>query len=190
MTTGAKDNSSEASGTATEMVTVWDLPVRLFHWSLVILFAMAWISAEEWDKLHEWVGYIIGGLVAFRIVWGLMGSQHARFTDFLYRPSIVVGYIKDSISLRAKRYIGHNPAGGAMVIALLLSIIVVTVSGIAMTDVLPISGEWIEEIHEAAANFTLLLVAFHIAGVIFASFEHGENLIRSMFTGNKRKNPA
>lgn len=176
-----------ANGTKTETVKVWDIFVRIFHWSLVIVFALAWISGEEWERFHEITGYLVGGLIMFRVLWGLIGSRHARFSDFVYRPAIIAGYIRDSIALKAKRYIGHNPAGGAMVIALLLSIAAVTVSGIAMTGALPISGEWIEDVHEAAANFTLLLVVLHVAGVVFASFEHGENLAKAMLTGFKRK---
>ncbi len=187
MTTGVKGIQIRTSGAEAETVKVWDISIRLFHWSLVIAFALAWISAEEWEQFHEIVGYTMGGLIAFRIVWGIIGTSHARFCDFIYRPSVIVGYVRDSFALRAKRYIGHNPAGGAMVIALLLSIIAVAASGIAMTGVMPFSGEWIEEVHEITANMTLLLIALHIVGVIFASFEHRENLVKAMFTGYKRK---
>lgn len=187
MTISASNVKSGANGAKAETVKVWDITVRIFHWSLVAAFASAWISAEEWERFHEIAGYTIGGLIVFRVLWGLIGSRHARFSDFIYRPLAIAGFIRDSIALKAKRYIGHNPAGGAMVIALLLSIAAVTMSGIAMTGALPVSGEWLEDVHEAAANFTLVLIALHIAGVLFASFEHGENLIKAMFTGNKKK---
>ena len=171
------------------LVPVWDIAVRLFHWSLVIAFALAWVSAEEWDRAHELIGYFIGGLVGFRIIWGIIGSKYARFSDFIYRPSTVHEYLHDSLARKAKRYLGHNPLGGAMVIALILSLIGVTATGIAMTSNTFWGVEWMEELHEATANITLALIALHVAGVVFASFEHKENLVKAMMTGFKRHSP-
>ncbi len=167
-------------------VKVWDLAVRLFHWSLVLAFALAWLSADEWDQFHNTAGYIIAGLLGFRILWGLVGTRHARFSDFLYRPSTVLQYLRDSLAGRAKRFLGHNPAGGAMVIALLLSLIGVTISGIAMTSNRFWGVEWVEDGHEVLATVTLVLVALHIVGVIYASFENRENLVKAMISGYKR----
>jgi cytochrome b len=167
-------------------VRVWDPLVRIFHWSLAILFFFAFLTGDEWDKPHEIAGYIVGGLVVFRILWGLVGSRHARFSDFVYRPSTVIAFLKDSLRFRAGRYLGHNPAGGAMVIALLLAIAVICVTGYMMTLDAWWGVEWVEEVHEAAANTTLVLVGLHLLGVILASFEHRENLVRAMFTGRKR----
>lgn len=169
-------------------VKVWDPYVRVFHWSLVASFAIAWLSAEEWDLVHEYAGYIVAGLIGSRILWGLIGTRHARFSDFTYRPTIVLRYLGDSLKLKAKRYLGHNPAGGAMVIALLLSLFGVSITGILLTTDTFWTAEWVEEIHEASANLALGLVILHIAGVIFSSIEHGENLVRSMITGTKRNN--
>ena len=166
---------------------MWDIAVRLFHWSLVFSFALAWVSSEEWDTVHEVAGYVIGGLLAFRILWGFVGSKHARFSDFVYRPATVLGYLRDSLARKAKRYIGHNPAGGAMVITLILTITVVIVTGIAMTTQAFFGVEWVEEVHEAATNLALVLIALHVGGVIFASFEHRENLVKAMITGLKRQ---
>jgi cytochrome b len=168
------------------LVRVWDIAVRLFHWSLVIAFAVAWLSADEWDRLHELAGYFIAGLIAFRLVWGIIGTRHARFSDFVVGPTTLINYLRDSLLHRAKRYLGHNPAGGAMVIALLLSLIVVSATGVAMTSNAFWGIEWVEEIHEAKATFTLVFVFLHVAGVIFSSISHKENLIRSMFTGKKK----
>ncbi len=168
-------------------VKVWDIAVRLFHWSLVTAYVLAWLSADEWDRFHNQVGYVVAGLIGFRIIWGLFGTKHARFSDFLYRPSTVLQYLRDSVVGRAKRYLGHNPAGGFMVIVLLLSLIGVTVSGIAMNSDMFWGSEWVEEIHEVLANVTLVLVGLHIVGVIFASYEHKENLVKAMFTGFKRR---
>lgn len=168
-------------------VRVWDPLIRIFHWSLVGGFAVAYITADEWDKAHETVGYIVAGLIAFRLIWGVVGSRHARFSDFLYRPSVVLSFIKESLAMKAKRYIGHNPAGGAMVIALLLAIIGISATGYMMTMDMFWGAEWVEDLHELLVNGTLVLIVLHVGGVIVASFEHKENLVRSMFTGMKRR---
>ncbi|MBS0124500.1 cytochrome b/b6 domain-containing protein [Thetidibacter halocola] len=109
-------------------VRVWDPLVRLFHWSLVAAFAVAWLSAEELSTVHEVAGYVVAGLVAFRLVWGLVGSRYARFAQFLKGPGQTMAYLGDMARGRERRYLGHNPAGAAMIVALLLSL-----SGTAFT---------------------------------------------------------
>ena len=168
-------------------VRVWDPLVRIFHWSLVGGFAVSYITAEEWDAVHEFAGYVVAGLIGFRLIWGLIGSRHARFSDFTYRPSAVVSFIKDSLAMKGQRYVGHNPAGGAMVIALLLAISGIAATGYMMTLDMFWGVEWVEDIHELLVNGTLVLIVLHVGGVILASIEHKENLIRSMFTGLKRR---
>ncbi|MCF6320273.1 MAG: cytochrome b/b6 domain-containing protein [Rhizobiaceae bacterium] len=168
-------------------VKVWDIAVRLFHWSLVASFVVAWLTADEWDWLHEVSGYTIGGLLLFRFIWGVIGTKHARFSDFIYGPMSILRYLRQTVVRKARRYIGHNPAGGAMVLALLLSLVVITITGIAMTSQTYWGVEWIEELHEISANLILILIALHIVGVIYSSFEHRENLVRSMITGWKRR---
>lgn len=170
-----------------ESVRVWDIFVRLFHWSLVGLFVFAYLTGDEWDNAHEIAGYCIMALVAARIVWGFVGSKHARFSSFVFSPATIAGFLKDSVHLRAKRYIGHNPAGGAMVIALLIAISAISVSGYMMTTEMFWGVDWVEEVHEVVVNATLVLIALHIGGVVLASIEHGENLVRSMITGMKRR---
>ncbi len=167
-------------------IKVWDQFVRVFHWLLVAVYAAAWITADEWDRAHEIAGYAIVVLVGLRIIWGLVGSRHARFSEFIYKPAVVIGYFKDVVLMRAKRFVGHNPAGGIMVLAMLLSLVAVSATGIMMTVDSLWGKEWIEDLHEVTANLTLGLVFLHIAGVIIASVQHRENLIRSMFTGLKR----
>ncbi len=169
------------------MTPVWDPLVRIFHWSLVIAFIVAWLTGDELQRVHEIAGYVILGLVAFRLVWGIVGGAHARFSDFVRRPGTVIRYLIDMLRLRAKRYIGHNPAGGAMVIALLAMLAVTCATGIMITmDAFGDVG-WVEEAHEVASNLTLVLVGLHLVGVFAASVEHRENLVRAMITGRKRR---
>lgn len=168
-------------------VRVWDPLVRIFHWSLVGLFIFAFATGDEWDKPHEIAGYIIAGLVALRIIWGFVGSRHARFSDFVRGPGEVIRFLRDTIRLKAPRHLGHNPAGGIMVIALLLAIAVVCATGYMMTTDALWGTEWVEEVHEVAVYGTLGLVILHVLGVIVASSEHSENLVLAMFTGRKRR---
>lgn len=177
--------SPPAAGKAAT-VRVWDPLVRVFHWSLVAAFAVAWLTGDELERLHEATGYVIIALLGIRLVWGFVGSAHARFADFVYRPSRVVGYLADMARLRARRTLGHNPAGGAMVVALLLVLAATAGSGFAMTTDAFHDAHWVEEVHEVMANVAILLVGLHLAGVAVASLEHRENLVRAMITGRKR----
>lgn len=168
------------------MIKVWDPLVRVLHWGLAASFAVAFITADELRGVHEWAGYILAGIVTLRIIWGLIGTRHARFTDFLYRPGTVLGFLRDTLRMRAARYLGHNPAGGAMVIALLVLLACIASTGIMMESDMFWGVEWVEVVHESCANLALVLVGLHIAGVVLASVEHGENLVRAMITGRKR----
>jgi cytochrome b len=167
-------------------VKVWDPIVRVFHWSLVASFAVVWLSAEELDTLHEWVGYAMLALVGLRLLWGLTGPRYARFTQFVRHPATVVAYLKNIVAGKEKRYIGHNPAGGMMIIALLVSVVAVGVTGWLCTTDAFWGVKWMEEVHGVIANAMLAMVALHVTGVIVASRRHGENLVRSMITGRKR----
>jgi len=185
---------------ATTQVKVWDPLVRVFHWSLVIAFFTAYFTDDDLLQVHVWAGYAVLALVLWRLLWGVIGTAHARFTDFVIRPAAVISYLKDVVSLRAKRYIGHNPAGGVMVIALLVALLLATVSGLAvygadqgagplaawMTGFGEEGEDVLEEIHEFFANLTLILVIAHVAGVLVSSWLHHENLPRAMVTGYKR----
>lgn len=184
-----------------QQVQVWDVSVRLFHWLLVSAFTVAYVTEEDFLSLHTLAGYLVGGLLVYRLVWGFIGPKHARFSDFIYAPSKVLQHLKAAVTGKTRRYLGHNPAGGAMIIALLGSLIITTVTGIAllgaeehagpMASAMAGSGEWaeeaLEEVHEFFANFTLFLVVFHVGGVLWESFVHGENLPRSMITGRKNR---
>jgi cytochrome b len=174
------------SGLQPATVKVWDLFVRLFHWSLVALFAVAFLTGDEVEWLHIWVGYSVAALVSMRILWGFVGPRNARFASFVKGPRAVVTFLKQSLHLEAPRYLGHNPAGSAMVVILLLILSALCGTGIVMTtDAYWGSKAW-EEVHEALANIMLVLIGLHVLGVIVASVEHGENLVKSMVTGQKR----
>lgn len=169
-----------------DAVTVWDPLVRIFHWSLVAAFLVAWTTGDEIKSVHIVAGYCVIGLVALRIVWGFVGGRHARFADFVRGPRAVAGYLRDTAGLRAKRYLGHNPAGGAMTIALLIMLSIIGATGFMMTTNAFWGVAWVQGAHETAVNLTLGLVILHILGVVVASYEHGENLVRAMITGRKR----
>ena len=185
--------------TQEQTIQVWDPLVRIFHWSLVIFFFIAYFSEDDFETIHVWAGYSVIALVGFRLIWGLIGTHHARFSDFVKSPSTVWDYVIAIPAGKAKRYIGHNPAGGAMVVALLLSLIGTTVFGMALlgADELegPLAGTWIasfdehtlKEIHEFFVNSTLVLVVLHIGGVLFSSLHHWENLPRAMINGLKAR---
>lgn len=231
----------------TDTVKVWDPFIRIFHWGLVGLFTLSYVTGETEGPLHVWSGYAIVVLIALRIVWGFVGSTHARFSDFVRSPAEVFRYLKGELSGNAPRTLGHNPAGGWMVLLLLVSILATGGSGLIVLGLEgggPMAGRiaadgWIvtvgnalgegeshgegayhgddddddleggrpsvreetlmqasqplaaaedawEEIHEFLANFTVLLVVLHIAGVIVSSIAHRENLVRAMFSGMKR----
>ncbi len=167
-------------------VRVWDPFVRMFHWSLVALVAVALATGEEAEWLHVRVGYAIAALVAFRVIWGFVGSRHAQFSDFVRPPSEVIRFIGQSLRLRAARHLGHNPAGGAMIVAMLVLIAFISATGFMLTTDAYWGSETVKEAHEASAYTLVALVFVHVAGVILASIEHGENLVRAMITGLKR----
>ena len=245
--------------TSTRSIKVWDPIIRIGHWTLVIAFFTAYFTEEDYMTQHIWAGYVVAGVVAFRILWGIVGSQHARFKDFIYRPSTIIEYLKGLAQRKPQHYLGHNPAGGVMVIALLISLCVAVYSGFALYAVENNAGpfasiygegtsknsvssnanftvisnamaeedetkeageseanektvtlkkdglggtgksaelqdseagseqgeEFWEGLHAFFANFTVILVALHIGGVILSSYVDKENLIKAMLTGRK-----
>jgi cytochrome b len=180
-------------------IKVWDWFVRGFHWSLVVAFAVAYLTEDDFMSLHVYAGYTIAGLISLRVIWGFIGSRYARFGSFVKSPAAVWSYMKDVAGFRAKRYLGHNPAGGAMIMALIVSLSMTLLFGLLTYAAVEFSGPLagftagvgdstahvFKEIHEFFANLTLVLVVFHVAGVLVAGLQHGENLVRSMITGRK-----
>ena len=178
-------------------VKAWDPLVRVFHWSLVFFFLLAFATEDDWMNMHVWAGYAVAMLVGFRLLWGLIGTRTARFPTFVKSPRTAMRHVGAMLSGRAPHYLGHNPAAAMMVVALLGSISLVAFSGmiliaaegqgpLAGTFFAAIGGEAMEEVHEFFANFTLLLVFAHVAGVVISSLLEGENLIKAMITGRKK----
>lgn len=180
-------------------VEVWNILVRVLHWTLVAGFVVAYASGDDFMTIHVWAGYLVGAVVLLRVIWGVVGTRYARFSTFMYRPRTVLHYARDLLRLGGQRYLGHSPAGGAMVIALLVMILLIVTTGLIALAMLegagPLAGyvaasrpvgRVFKEIHEVLSNLTLVLVLVHICGVLWASFVHGENLVRAMWTGRKR----
>jgi cytochrome b len=173
-----------------QRILVWDVPTRLFHWLLAITFAGAWITSESerWRDVHVSLGYTFGALLLFRLLWGVAGSRYARFSDFVKGPASVLRYLRSLVSTRPEHHVGHNPAGGWAVMALLALGLITAGSGLlAYSDVF---AKATEELHEGAASAMLALVMVHIAAVFLSSLLHGENLVRAMVNGYKRGEAA
>ena len=167
-------------------IRVWDLVVRLFHWGLVLSFAVAWLSANSWEDLHVWAGYAAGGLIFIRFAWGWVGTPYAKFSQFVRPPKTTLRYLRAVLKGSEARYLGHNPAGGAMVVALMITVSATAFTGWLLTTDVLWGVSWAQHLHSGIADFLLALVGLHLAGVALASFRHKENLVAAMLTGTKR----
>ncbi|MCB1889596.1 MAG: cytochrome b/b6 domain-containing protein [Rhodocyclaceae bacterium] len=172
--------------TSTKRVRVWDLPQRLFHWSLVACFATAWFTADDAGPVHHWAGYGAVMLVAFRLVWGFVGSHHARFADFVPRPGELWDYLKRVLRRREPPYLGHNPAAAVMILFLLVAVTAIGISGWWLTTDAGWGSGPGEALHEWLAELTLAAVAVHVTAAIYESIHLRENLVRAMIDGTKR----
>lgn len=171
-------------------VRVWDLPVRVFHWLLAISFSVAYLlgDSERWRQVHVTLGYTVLGLIAFRVIWGLVGTRYARFTSFLHGPRAALRYIRSLFSASPERHLGHNPAGSWAVYAILALGVATGITGYLTLN--EIGGDAFEELHELMANAWLIVVIVHVAGVLASSFAHRENLVKAMVTGYKNERTA
>ena len=181
---------------------VWDIPVRLFHWSLVGLVALCWFSAEQggnWMTVHLWSGYTVLALLLFRILWGLWGSTSARFTDFVCGPYRTWCYARDLLRLNPPFYIGHNPLGGWSVVFLLAALFIQASTGLFANDDIFIEGplynwvskdtsDWLTKIHKLNFNGLLALIGLHLSAILFYRVVKRENLVLPMITGYKTVN--
>ncbi|MGA8712752.1 MAG: cytochrome b/b6 domain-containing protein [Roseiarcus sp.] len=172
------------AGTAT--IRVWDPFVRTFHWTLALSFAVAWLSGEGPETLHNLAGYAAGALVLARIAWGFFGPGYARFSQFVRSPAAVVDYLKSIAAGSERRFIGHNPAGGAMVVVLLAAVAATAATGWMLTMDTFWGSTSLQRLHSVLAHGVLLLVVAHFFGVVLASLRHRENLARAMVIGDKR----
>lgn len=169
----------------------YDLPVRIFHWAFALLFVMSFSIAKLIDDdsalyaYHMLSGILMVSIVILRIVWGLVGSKTSRFSSFKLRPSELIAYVKSVVSNKSKRYLGHNPASSYAAILMMIFTLGIGFSGLMMS--LRINKHFFEEIHEILANGFLVVVLFHIAGVLFHQFKHNDEMIFSMFNGKKAK---
>jgi cytochrome b len=190
-------------------VRVWDPFVRIAHWVVVAAFCVAYVTQGEPRAVHTYAGYTLAIYVVLRVLWGFIGTEHARFRGFVRSPVSAARYFVDLLRSRARRHLGHSPAGGVMIVLLLASLAATTGAGMTLYALHDNAGplaawvgsandaqgpaaeeeareEFWEETHELLANVTLLLVLLHTAGVIVASRAHRENLVKAMITGNKR----
>lgn len=173
-----------------EVARVWDPIVRILHWSLVVSFVVAWVTRHNSAEVHHWAGYFAAALIFMRLLWGWLGTPYARFSQFVRGPATVARYLFVMLSGREVRHIGHNPAGGAMILALIVGMIATALTGWMMTTDTYFGVEWVGRAHDLIAHGLLLLVLVHIAGVLLASLRHRENLVRAMITGRKRRAEA
>jgi len=186
-------------------VKVWDLPIRLFHWTLVAGFASAYLTAEfHKNDIHTLIGYGLCVLLVVRVYLGFFGSEYARFKSFIFSPGETLAYMRSMFGRHPiKHYYGHNPAGALMVFALLGLLTLIFAAGLVSLALIDFEGPLlvlvhyvgdetsyaIREIHEVLSNVALALVALHLMGVTGGSIQHGENLVRAMVTGRKKQQP-
>lgn len=197
------EHTSTAGSESTRYVRVWDLPTRVFHWALVALIFTSWLTSEIGGNAmtyHLWSGYCILALVLFRVAWGLVGSEYARFSTLFHGPVAVWRYARGLIRLDPPYYLGHNPLGGWSVVLLLLAVLVQAVSGLFTTDEIFTDGPLVKHVSGATSdllstvhrwNFYVLLclISVHVAAALFYLVVKKQNLIGAMFTGRKRVPP-
>ena len=183
------------------VIKVWDPLIRSFHWLLLLSFVIAYGAIRSgMQELHIISGYVLAGLLVIRGIWGVIGSTHARFVNFVYRPQTVMHYLRSILQGRPERHLGHNPAGGMMVIGLLLFLFAVVSSGLVISAAIEFEGPllglfaglsdaWayrLADFHRLAVDVIWFMVLLHVAGVLLASIQHRENLVLSMFSGHKK----
>lgn len=169
------------------MVTkkVWDPLIRVFHWTLVGGFVLNALIIDEDSKLHEQIGWVIVALLSARLVWGLIGSRHARFSDFLPSISGAIGQLRDMATGRVRHHLGHSPLGAWMIWNLLVGIAAISLTGWMMTTATFWGVDWVEELHEVLVVWVGLSAGVHVVAVIVESRRTGVNLPRAMVTGSK-----
>ena len=184
-------------------VAVWDLPTRLFHWTLVVLLIAQWWTAESSSTMdwHVWGGYAVLALVLFRLIWGFVGSETARFSDFVRGPGAALEYVRALLRGETPHYLGHNPLGAWSIVAMLVLLLAQAGTGLFANDDILIEGplyawvskdtsDWLTSIHKLNFNLLLLVIAVHLSAVLFYLLIKRENLIHPMLSGRRRLPPG
>jgi len=166
-------------------ILVWDVPTRVFHWLLVLSFIGVFLTAESerMRDIHVLFGYNLLALLAFRMLWGFIGTRYARFGSFLFRPGEIAAYLKSLVNRNPAHFIGHNPAGSVAIWLLLILGFASSVSGVMVFE--DMGGDMLEDIHDFVSYAMLAVVVVHVLGVLLSSVLHRENLVLSMITGLK-----
>lgn len=185
MNTILQHASDAPAGAVKKTVKVWDPLVRLFHWTLAACIFAAFL-VEEGDTAHQWLGYTALGLIGFRVLWGLVGTRHARFSDWVRGPRAVATYLRERLTGRSQRRLGHNPAAAVMILLLMAGVAAVGLTGWMQTLDAYWGAEWLEELHEALAYGLLALIGVHVLAAIVESVHYRDNLIAAMVHGRKR----
>ena len=176
-----------ARSNAPEPVLVWDWPLRACHWSLAFFVVIASFTPNKYDGLHRFAGYVVLGLIIFRLGWGFLGTRYSRFRTLGRRLRAMRQYLRDMRHGKTGRYLGLNPAGAAMLVAVLLLLAISTVTGWMQVTVRFFGVWWVEDTHAYSSDAVMILVLLHVLGVLWMSLLQGENLVRSMITGWKRR---
>jgi cytochrome b len=172
----------------TATVRVWDLAVRLFHWSLVASLLTAYFSTEHIGWVHKGAGYLALALVTFRVVWGFVAANpYARFAQFVPGPGRLAAYLAALRRGQEPRHLGHNPAGAVMIVYLLLATLTIAISGWMMTTDAWWGNETVETVHTLTVEVSVWAVALHVTAALITGLRHRENLILAMITGRKRR---
>ncbi|WP_167523470.1 cytochrome b/b6 domain-containing protein [Bradyrhizobium sacchari] len=182
---GASDRTP-ADRTVSRTVAVWDLPLRLWHWAFAASILAAWFTPTVYDRVHRIVGYTVLGLLAFRLVWGFWGSRYSRFRLMSVRLRAAPRYLLNLRRGLTGRYIGLNPAGTLMLVALLLAVAVSAITGAMSVTVTFFGVWWVEDTHHYSSDAVIVLVVLHVVGVLLMGRLQRENLIRAMISGRKR----
>lgn len=164
---------------------VWDIFVRLFHWSLAGLFTANAFFTNPEGSSHRYVGYAIAALLAARLIWGFIGSRHARFSNFLPSPKGSLQQVRDIFAGRRRAHAGHSPLGALMIYNLLITITAIAVTGYMQTTITFFGYEWVEELHEALVTWTEISIVVHVIAVVAESRRLRVNLPKSMISGYK-----
>lgn len=180
------------------LIPVWDPLIRVFHWSLVFFFFVAYLLEGDRPNLHSQAGYTVLLLIIFRLFWGFWGTRHARFSDFVKSHRSALLYLKSLVHRKPQSHEGHDPLGGFMILALMGCLFMTTLTGVilfgmegsgplANSSLIDFPGKAIEDLHGLFADLSVILILFHILGVLTVSWLSGQNLVKSMLTGRKNK---